>query len=56
MANEYDVIFKENLEAFFLPLFAQITQTDFAQTEDINVELQATLERKADFLKKVLVA
>jgi len=31
-------------------------QTDFAQTEGINVELQATLERKADFLKKVLVA
>ena len=53
MANEYDAIFKENLEEFFIPLFEQITQTDFSQTEDINLEMQATLERKADFLKKV---
>jgi hypothetical protein len=54
MANEYDLIFKENLEAFFLPLFAEITQTDLSKTEELNLELQATLERKADFLKKVL--
>jgi hypothetical protein len=53
MANEYDAIFKENLEEFFIPLFEQITQIDFTKTEDINLEMQATLERKADFLKKV---
>lgn len=54
MANEYDVIFKENLEEFFIPLLEQITQTDFSKTEDISLEMQLTLERKADFLKKVL--
>ncbi|TAE19654.1 MAG: hypothetical protein EAZ95_01240 [Bacteroidetes bacterium] len=56
MANEYDKVFKENLERIFLPFFAQVTNTDFSKTEELSLELQITLERKADFLRKVLTA
>jgi hypothetical protein len=49
----YDKILKENLEDIFLPFFQKITGIpELSQAEDIVLDLQKTIERKPDFLKK----
>ncbi len=55
MAHEYDKVFKENLENFFLPLFTQLLGLDISleKAENIILDLQETIERSPDFLKLI---
>ena len=54
MPNEYDKIFKENIEAIILPIADRLLGIHLEQLEEIPGDLQITLERKPDFTKKAL--
>ena len=54
MPNEYDKIFKENIEAVILPIADKLLGIHAEQLEEIPGDLQVTLERKPDFTKKAL--
>ena len=54
MPNEYDKIFKENVEATILPIAEKLLRIHAEQLEEIPNDLQITLERKPDFTKKAL--
>lgn len=54
MAQDYDKIFKENIEEIILPLAEKILDIHPEKLEEIPDDLQVTLERKPDFLKKVV--
>lgn len=53
-ANKYDKIIKENLEALFLPFLEQLLSLQIMSSERLDAKLQTTLEREADFVRKVL--
>ena len=53
MANEYDKIFKENIDELLPFLAAKLLGIRSDQWEELPDELQVTVERKPDFLKKV---
>lgn len=53
MAQDYDKIFKENIEEIILPLAEKILHIHPETLEEIPDDLQRTIERKPDFLKKV---
>ncbi|MCU0447473.1 MAG: hypothetical protein MUE85_21455 [Microscillaceae bacterium] len=53
MAQDYDKIFKENIEQIILPLAEKILQIHPEKLVEIPDDLQRTIERKPDFLKKV---
>jgi predicted transposase/invertase (TIGR01784 family) len=53
MAQEYDKIFKENIEAIILPLAEKLLAIYPERLEEIPDDLQTTIERRPDFLKKV---
>ncbi len=54
MAQDYDKIFKENIEEIILPLAKKLLNIDPEGLEEIKDDLQYTIERKPDFLKKVI--
>ena len=54
MPNEYDKIFKENIEAVILPIADKLLGIYATHLEEIPADLQVTLERKPDFTKKAL--
>ena len=56
MASDYDRIIKENIEAVFLPVIDKLPgiRSDGA-SEDLPGDLQVTIERRPDFIKKVAV-
>ncbi|MDJ1471902.1 hypothetical protein [Xanthocytophaga flava] len=51
--NQYDKIFKENLESVTLALIEKVLQIQIASYERLPQELQRTLERKPDQLLKI---
>ncbi|MDJ1492471.1 hypothetical protein QNI19_05985 [Cytophagaceae bacterium DM2B3-1] len=51
--NQYDKIFKENLESVTLALIEKVLHIQVASYEKINADLQRTVERKPDQLLKV---
>jgi predicted transposase/invertase (TIGR01784 family) len=53
MSNKYDKIFKENIGEYFLSLSKKHLGIDIAESEELKDKLQTTLEREADFLRKV---
>jgi predicted transposase YdaD len=53
MAQDYDKIFKENIEEIILPLAEKILNIRPEKLIEIPDDLQRTIERKPDFLKKV---
>ena len=53
MSQEYDKIMKENIEAVILPLADKLFGISPKKMEEIPDELQRTIERKPDFLKRV---
>ena len=53
MANEYDKIFKENIEELLPFVVAKLLGIGIDQLEEIPDDVQTTVERKPDFLKKV---
>jgi hypothetical protein len=54
MAQDYDKIFKENIEEIILPLAEKLLHIHPEKLEEIPDDLQRTIERKPDFLKKVI--
>ena len=54
MAQDYDKIFKENIEEIILPLAEKLLNIKIEKSEKITQDLQHTIERKPDFLKKVI--
>lgn len=54
MAQDYDKIFKENIEEIILPLAEKLFDIHPERLEEIPDDLQITIERRPDFLKKVL--
>ncbi len=54
MAQDYDKIFKENIEQMALPLAEKLLGIRPETLKDISVDLQQTIERKPDFIKKVV--
>ncbi len=54
MSQIYDKIFKENIEELILPLAGKLLDIFPEKIEEIPDDLQATIERKPDFLKKVV--
>jgi hypothetical protein len=56
MANDYDKIIRENIEAIILPLANRLFQLEIKSMEEVPDELQVTVERKPDFLEAVLVS
>ena len=53
MANDYDKIFKENIQAIFPSLSRRYLGIEVVKSEPIKDKLQKTIEREADFLQKV---
>ena len=53
MAQDYDKILKENMEALILPLADKLLGLSLGPTEELPDDLQTTLERKPDLLKRV---
>ena len=53
MAQEYDKVWKENIEEIILPLAKKMLNIFPEMMEQISTDLQRTLERKPDFLRKV---
>ena len=53
MANDYDKIFKENIQAIFPSLSRRYLGIEVAKSEPIKDKIQKTIEREADFLQKV---
>ncbi len=56
MANEYDIIFKENLEILIPFLAKMLLGIEASRWETLSTEIPLTLERRPDFLKKVYPA
>ena len=52
--QEYDKIFKENIEELIIPFAEKLLNIDPENMREIPDELQTTLEVKPDFLKKVI--
>ena len=53
-ANQYDKIVKENIAAFLPALIARVLNIDVAESEELSAELQYTLERKPDVLRRIV--
>ncbi len=53
MSNQYDKIFKENIGNHFLSLSKTHLGIEIAHSEELKDKLQTTLEREADFLRKI---
>jgi len=53
MAQDYDKIFKENIESIYLTLSQRVLKYKPLVLDDMMLDLQRTIERKPDFLKKV---
>ena len=56
MAQDYDKILKENMEALILPLADKLLGLSLNKIEELPDDLQTTLERKPDLLKRVTPA
>jgi len=56
MSQDYDKIFKENIEGIIIPLIHKVLNITLnpENLEEIRDDFQRTIERKPDFLKKVL--
>ncbi len=54
MSQSYDKIFRENIEELVVPLATKLLNLSIPALEEIPDDLQVTVERKPDFLKKVI--
>ena len=54
MGQDYDKILKENIEALIIPLADKLLGLSLGQLEELPDDMQTTLERKPDFLKRVI--
>ena len=53
MAQDYDKILKENIGELFLVLSKKYLRVEIKHSEELKDKLQTTLEKEADFLRKV---
>lgn len=56
MSNKYDKIFKENVGEFFLSFSEIFLKIKVVKSEELKDKLQTTIEKEADFLRKVTTA
>jgi hypothetical protein len=49
-ANDYDKIFKENIESIYFAFSRRFIKNDFEKTEEISTDIQKTIGKKTDFL------
>jgi hypothetical protein len=54
MANQYDKIIKEIMDSVYISLAKKFIDSKFQKTEELGNEFQKTLEKKMDFLRKVI--
>ena len=52
--GDYDKVIKENIEAIFLPMLEKLLGLSIVASTEIKDKIQTTIEREADFLKKVV--
>ena len=52
--GDFDKIFKENIEAVFLPMAEEILGISIKETYELKDKIQTTIEREPDFLKIVI--
>lgn len=55
MPNQFDRIFKENIKPLF-HFFAEREGVKIEKSEEIKDKIQATVEREADFVRKIILA
>ncbi len=53
MANHYDKIIKEIMDSVYLSLSKKFIDKNFSKTEELGTDIQKTIEKKTDFLRKV---
>ncbi|MFK7969267.1 MAG: hypothetical protein AB8F95_02820 [Bacteroidia bacterium] len=53
-ANQYDKIFKENIEVSVIPMLEKFLGIKFQIIERLTEKLQTTTEREADFLARII--
>jgi len=51
-SQQYDKIFKENIEELIIPFAEKLLNINPASLVKLTGDLQITVERKTDFLKK----
>ena len=51
---DFDKILKENIEAVFLPLVEEMLGISIKETFEMKDNLQTTIKRETDFLKRVI--
>ena len=54
MAQDYDKVWKENIGALIPVLARKLLNIEADQMDEINFDLQKTIERRPDFLRKVI--
>ena len=54
MANDYDKLFRENIEQLLVPLARRFFGANPERFTELPDDIQTTIERRPDFLKKVV--
>jgi hypothetical protein len=54
MANHYDLILKEIMDAIYMALSKKFIDNSFSKAEELGTDIQRTKEKKTDFLRKML--
>ncbi|MEL7145498.1 MAG: hypothetical protein AAFO69_03950 [Bacteroidota bacterium] len=52
--GDFDLIFKENIEAIFRPLLGKMLNISIKESFEIKDKIQTTIEREPDFLKRIV--
>ena len=52
--GEFDRVIKENIELIFVPILEKLLNFTIAESFEIKDKIQRTLERKPDYLKRVI--
>ena len=53
MANHYDLIIKEIMDAVYMALSKKFIDNNFSKAEELSTDIQRTREKKTDFLRKI---
>jgi hypothetical protein len=54
MANHYDLIIKEIMDAVYMALSKKFIDDKFHKAEELSTDIQRTREKKTDFLRKIM--
>ena len=54
MPNQYDIIIKEIMDSVYMSLAKKFIDSNFQKTEELGTDIQKTIEKKTDFLRKII--